>query len=112
MSADQPAGDVGFRCKGVNLAVATDAEVRAEVPRGVTLQAIHWPIFRSDHARLDARSLAMHRLVARKLLEKPALLDLARENLARWQKIDGSPSRARAEWAEILAGSVEQGWNF
>ena len=64
------------------------------------------PIY-SDHLRIEARSLAMHRLVARKLLADPALLDKARKYLQRWQK-DGDPSQARAEWAAILSGTAEQ----
>lgn len=62
----------------------------------------------SDHSRLDERSLAMHRLVARKVLADPALLDRARENVRRWQKTDGSPSLALSEWENILAGPVDQ----
>jgi hypothetical protein len=58
----------------------------------------------SDHSRVDARSLAMHRLVAEKLRADPALLDQARENLRRWQNADGSPSHTLAEWANVLHG--------
>ena len=32
----------------------------------------------SDHRRLDMRSLAMHTLIARKIVRNPELLDLAR----------------------------------
>src|SRR5277367_2751605 len=39
----------------------------------------------SDHQRLDARSLAMHCLVARRLLANPALIAQARNTLARWR---------------------------
>lgn len=62
----------------------------------------------SDHSRLDERSLALHTLVARKVLENPALLDTARENLRRWQATPGSPLPALAEWDQILSGSVDQ----
>ena len=37
-----------------------------------------------SHARIDARSLAMHRAIAEKLRAKPELIDIARENLERW----------------------------
>jgi hypothetical protein len=37
----------------------------------------------SDHTRLDERSLALHRLVARKVLADPTLLDKARANVRR-----------------------------
>lgn len=50
----------------------------------------------------------MHRLVAAKLRADPALLDKARENLRRWQKIEGSPSLTLAEWENILSGSTAQ----
>ncbi|HEX5327518.1 MAG TPA: hypothetical protein VFW75_12675 [Acetobacteraceae bacterium] len=66
----------------------------------------------SDHRRLDERSLALHHLVARKVLAEPALLDKARDNVRRWQTIGGSPSLAMAEWEQILSGSVGQIANF
>jgi hypothetical protein len=62
----------------------------------------------SDHSRLDERSLALHRLVAEKLLDDPALLDRARGNLRRWQESNGSPSPALAEWQQILTGTADQ----
>ena len=65
------------------------------------------PIY-SDHARIDERSLAMHRLVARKLRANPAVLDEARDNLRRWQKMDGSPVLTLSEWEDILSGSAAQ----
>jgi hypothetical protein len=65
------------------------------------------PIY-SDHRRVDERSLAMHRLIARKVLADPALLDKARENVRRWQKIDGSPKLALVEWEQILSGDAHQ----
>jgi hypothetical protein len=62
----------------------------------------------SDHIRLDERSLALHRLVARKMLAEPALLDKARANVRRWQQNHSSPSLALAEWEQILYGAVDQ----
>lgn len=56
----------------------------------------------NDHARLDERSLALHRLVAKKLAAEPSLLDLARANVARWQAANHTPSPALAEWEQIL----------
>jgi hypothetical protein len=63
----------------------------------------------SDHQRLDARSLAMHCLVARKLLASPALLAQARGTLARWraQAADPVPSYF-FEWERILERSPEE----
>ena len=65
------------------------------------------PIY-SDHIRLDERSLALHRLVAPKVLANPALQDKARGNVRRWQESHGSPSFAIAEWEQILSGPVDQ----
>lgn len=62
----------------------------------------------SDHDRLDERSLALHRRVADKVLDNPALLDKARENLRRWQNASGSPSPAFAEWAHLLTRSADE----
>jgi hypothetical protein len=62
----------------------------------------------NDHSRLDERSLAMHKLVAAKVLADPALLDKARDNLRRWQKIEGSPKLALAEWEQILSSPTDQ----
>jgi len=65
------------------------------------------PIY-SDHSRLDERSLALHRLVAEKVLANPALIDKARGNVRRWQESHGSPSLALAEWEQILTGTPDQ----
>jgi hypothetical protein len=46
------------------------------------------PIY-SDHSRLDERSLALHRLIAEKVLADPALLDKAWDNLRRWAATRG-----------------------
>ena len=63
--------------------------------------------FISDHTRLDARSLALHRRVAAKLADTPALLDIARDNLRRWQAEGSSSSLALAEWQSILEKPLE-----
>jgi hypothetical protein len=46
----------------------------------------------TDHQCLDARSLAMHCLVARKLLANPALIAQARGTLARWRSAGRNPT--------------------
>jgi hypothetical protein len=80
---------------------------------GVYQGATEWynlklqPIY-SDHGRLDARSLAPHRLVARKLAANPALLDNALENLRRWQEAHGRSSPALGEWERVLTGTPDQ----
>lgn len=62
----------------------------------------------NDHARLDERSIALHALVAEKLLADPSLMSVAKENLRRWQKANGSPSLALIEWEQILSGQIDQ----
>src|SRR6266436_2278864 len=56
------------------------------------------------HRIIEARSLAMHCLIARKIEADRRLLAAARRNLARWiaRYGDGAP-RALGEWREILA---------
>jgi hypothetical protein len=56
-----------------------------------------------SHDWIDARSLALHEAVAAKIAVTPALLDIARGNLARW--LSANPSPALAEWQAVLAGS-------
>ncbi len=57
----------------------------------------------SDHRILDARSLAMHCKIAQKISREPELLDVARQNLARWsQKSAGENPRYLEEWQKIL----------
>ena len=60
------------------------------------------------HARLDARSLALGELIARRLQEEPARLARARAILARWQRV-GAPNvqAALAEWQAILEAGLE-----
>ncbi len=60
----------------------------------------------SDHRRLDERSLALHRLIARRVLADPVLLDKARDTVRRWQAMDGTPRTALAEWEGVLSGAV------
>ena len=55
------------------------------------------------HRIIEARSLAMHCLIARKIAADPALLDVARRNIEAWSARYGdSPPRALDEWRAIL----------
>jgi len=57
----------------------------------------------SDHRLLDARSLAMHCKIAQKISREPELLEVAKQNLARWsEKYAGDNPRYLLEWQEIL----------
>jgi hypothetical protein len=63
----------------------------------------------ADHQRLDARSLAMHCLVARKLLANQAIIAQARITLARWKVRAANPAPSYfLEWERILGGSPEE----
>lgn len=57
----------------------------------------------SSHRVLEARSLAMHAIIARKIERDPTLLDIARRNLDRWRARwkDGVPAWF-SEWHQIL----------
>lgn len=63
----------------------------------------------SDHMHLDARSLALHALVARKLLSDPTLMDQAQNNLERWksQTPHALPSYF-GEWEQVLTRRPEE----
>jgi len=55
------------------------------------------------HRVIEARSLAMHCVIAQRIAADAALLDVARRNLAAWRSRYGnSPPRALEEWREIL----------
>lgn len=58
----------------------------------------------SDHRILDARSLAMHCVIAKKIEGNRSLLDIAQQNLANWDKKNvGSRPRHLQEWEVILS---------
>jgi hypothetical protein len=58
----------------------------------------------SDHAILEARSLAMHCLIARKITRDPRLIEVARRNLAGWKRARAAAERPRwlDEWERVL----------
>lgn len=57
----------------------------------------------SEHRLLEARSLAMHAVIAQKIEREPELLNVARNNLTRWRSRwdDDVPAWYR-EWCDIL----------
>ena len=56
------------------------------------------------HRLAEARSLALHCLIARKIAAEPALLGVARRNLEAWlARYGDDPPRALEEWRAILA---------
>lgn len=57
----------------------------------------------SSHRLLEARSLAMHAVIAAKIEREPKLLSIARSNLKRWRsRWDGDAPAWHQEWCEIL----------
>lgn len=55
------------------------------------------------HRVAEARSLALHCLIARKIAADPRLLEIARRNLAAWAvRYGDAPPRALQEWREVL----------
>lgn len=57
----------------------------------------------SSHRVLEARSLAMHVLIARKIEANPALLDIAHGNLTRWAKQrEGNLPAWLTEWQALI----------
>jgi hypothetical protein len=64
----------------------------------------------SDHGRLDARSSALHQLVAEKIRRDVSVVDIARANIVRWHAESGVPveSSAHAEWLDLLDGPIDQ----
>gem|GEM_PF-564615 len=61
----------------------------------------------NSHTAIDARSLAMDRLIAQRLRETPAVLDKARSVLAKWMtSCDASVRPVFEEWRAILDGPI------
>lgn len=55
---------------------------------------------------LDARSLALHVQVAKKIERNPALLEIAHQNLARWQERgSGAEGAGITAWRQVLRRS-------
>ena len=61
------------------------------------------PAAYSDHRVLDARSLALHCKIVRKIDRNIGLLDIPQRNLRRWSETASGPMPAYiSEWREIL----------
>ena len=57
----------------------------------------------AGHARIDARSVALHRAIAAKLRAAPELLAIAHDNLRRWSATAGRSQPYLAAWEQLLA---------
>ena len=67
------------------------------------------PLYRHSHQWMDQCNLAMTRRIAEKIQQKPALMQIARENLRRWKKIRKPWPPALREWEIILSENpIEQ----
>lgn len=57
----------------------------------------------SSHRLLEARSLAMHAVIAEKIRRRPALLQKVRANLARWRAAAGHEAPPwLIEWEQLI----------
>ncbi len=60
------------------------------------------------HQEIDERTLAMHRLVAEKIRQTPALFDKAKATLARWRTtVSVSSQPYLLEWELLMNQGVE-----
>ena len=66
------------------------------------------PATLTGHARIEARSLALHRAIAEKLRLHPDLLAIAHDNLKRWMAEPGHSQPYFEEWQRILANPFEK----
>ena len=58
----------------------------------------------SSHRLLEARSLAMHAVIARKIERDPALLNIPRNNLERWSgRWENDAPAWLDEWRQVMA---------
>jgi hypothetical protein len=60
------------------------------------------------HQEIDARSLALHRLVAEKIRRDPTLLRIAQANVARW-RARATPNDVQylTEWERLIEAGVD-----
>lgn len=79
------------------MAATVEDEIAAVRNRAITGQ------FHSDHERLEARSLALHSAIVRKIDRDPDLLRIPKRNLKRWRTRSVSPAPIYLdEWSRIL----------
>ena len=63
----------------------------------------------SSHRLLEARSLAMHAVIAAKIIRDPDLLAKPRDNIKRWSgRFGKNPPRWIGQWRSILALSYRE----
>jgi len=62
----------------------------------------------SSHRLHEARSLAMHAAIARKIDREPGLLEVARGNLRRWRQLEAH--RPTPEWLKEWSAVLKKSW--
>lgn len=62
----------------------------------------------TGHARIDQRSIALHRAVADKLSADPGLLRIATANLDRWYPTSGAAAPYLDTWRKLLDLPLEE----
>ena len=61
-----------------------------------------------SHQDIDARTLAMHRVIAEKIRRDPALIERARLTLARWlSTVDPASRPYLDQWQHLLSQDLE-----
>lgn len=60
------------------------------------------------HRLAEERSLALHREVARRLRDRPELLEVARERVRGWLETGGVPRYWAEAWDEALDGGLDE----
>lgn len=61
------------------------------------------------HQEIDARTLALHQLVAQRIRQNPALFDKAKSTLARWrQSVCISSQPYLVEWELLMSQGIEE----
>ena len=79
------------------MAATVEDEIAAVRNRAIAGQ------FHSDHERLEARSLALHSAIVRKIDRDPDLLRIPKRNLKRWRARSVGPAPIYLdEWSRIL----------
>lgn len=61
-----------------------------------------------NHLRIDERSIALHRAIARKLIASPELVEVALGNIRRWLEQGSGSALYLREWNDILQKPIEE----
>ncbi|MBN2059985.1 MAG: hypothetical protein JW882_06160 [Deltaproteobacteria bacterium] len=61
----------------------------------------------SDHKRIEERSIALHREIARRIYSTPALIRIAKRNIESWAERNGETPIFN-EWREILDRPLDE----